>query len=66
MAKHHSPEASASYTTDGNVQVHIADERGCASTMIITAEMAEALGAELVHAAQLSRGLVELFGAARG
>jgi hypothetical protein len=34
--------------------------------MIITAEMAEALGAELVHAAQLSRGLVELFGAARG
>jgi hypothetical protein len=63
MAKNHTPTASATYTTDGNVHVHLADERGCSVSMIIPAEVAEQLSRELVASADLATGLVELFGA---
>lgn len=62
MAKNHTPEASASFTSDGAVKVHLANEQGCAVTMVISSELANALAAELVTAAASAANLVELFG----
>jgi hypothetical protein len=62
MAKNYTPEATASFTSDGAVQVHLANEQGCAVTMVISADLANALASELVTAAASATSLVELFG----